>query len=570
MAPNFQAVGAQQNSTGASVNVAWPTHLTNDIGLVVIETSGNSANLTPPAGWAAIPGTPVTDVATTAGSKLHVWWKRAASSAEAAVATGAATDHIVARLFTFRGCVTTGNPWDVTTTGTKTTASTTATVPALTTTVDDTLITMVVGRPNDNASTTHFGIPVNANLTGLDEAGEAGTTSGNGGGFVVSYGVEPTAGNTGTSTLSKIASTTDTYVVLALQAPLVNELICDTGSFDEAGVALDLNKSSVIHSITGVYAVNGINTIVAKNTFLDVSAGSYSLVGNLLDPNIQRAIVGTTGPFTVAGVNTLLQRAARLDTITRTYDVAGTTTTVAYNRALIGQTGTFTIAGVQVELTYFPSAGATYTLDNQTGSFAVAGIFSDISKQYLLGATPSTFTVAGVQTGLLNNRRINATTSSVVLSGQLVGLNLQFLLGVTKGTFSVTGVTTDFNRQYQLNPQRGVFSFDGINIGQVGQRLLNATTKELTTFSVPLELRRSFPLIGTSGSFSVGSEPLQYFATRTLNVQPATYVLYAQDGGSNLFRYVPLTTPQPQLQYPLKPNQWILGRFSTLGGSYRI
>ena len=122
MAPVFQAAGAQINSTGATVSAVWPTHIINDIGLVVIETSGNSANLTPPAGWVALPGTPVTDVATTAGSKLHVWWKRAASAAEAAVATGAGTDHVLARLYTFRGCVTTGNPWNVITTGTKTTA----------------------------------------------------------------------------------------------------------------------------------------------------------------------------------------------------------------------------------------------------------------------------------------------------------------------------------------------------------------------------------------------------------------------------------------------------------------
>jgi len=216
--PNFQAVGTQQANT-AAITVAWPTHVANDIGLLVIETSGNDAtiSITTPTGWQAVPGSPVTDLATSAGSKLQVWWKRAVSSAETSVTVPDAGDHQIARIFTFRNCITTGNPWDVTTTGSKTTASTTATVPAVTTTVADTLITMIVGRPNDNASTTHFGVPVNANLTSLGEAGEAGSTVGNGGGFVVSRGVKATAGNTGTSTLSKIASTTDTYMVIALR-----------------------------------------------------------------------------------------------------------------------------------------------------------------------------------------------------------------------------------------------------------------------------------------------------------------------------------------------------------------
>jgi hypothetical protein len=410
MAPVFQAVGAQQNSTGASVNVAWPTHLINDIGLVVIETSGNSANLTPPAGWAAVPGTPVTDVATIAGSKLHVWWKRAASAAEAAVATGAGTDHVLARLYTFRGCVTTGNPWNVTTTGTKTTASTTATVPSLTTTLDDTLITMIVGRPDDSSSVAHFGVPVNANLTALAERGEAGTINGNGGGFVVSTGVDALPGSTGTSTLTKTVSTTDTYVVLALKAP--TELITTVGAFNDNGVNVNLVKSSTIHGTTqtysvvgnsldinkavsldvnvgaftydgtttgllfnrnliqqfGAFSLAGVNTILLNNRTLVTSVGTYSLVGSLLDPNVQRAIVGTTGSFLLDGKNALLQRAARIDATTQTYAVAGTTTGLLQNRQLVSQTGTFSIAGVDVILQYNPS-GIAFTLDTIVGAY---------------------------------------------------------------------------------------------------------------------------------------------------------------------------------------------------------
>jgi hypothetical protein len=225
--PNFQAVGAQVASANAT-SVSWPAHLADDIGILVIETSGNGTtlNIVTPSNWAAVPGSPVTDLATTAGSKLQVWWKRASSSSEGNVSIPDSGDHQIARIYTFRNCIATGDPWDVTTTGNKTTASTTATVPAVETTVDDTLIVMIVGRPNDNASTTHFGVPANSNLTDLADRGEAGAITGNGGGFVLATGVKAAAGNTGTSTLTKIASTTDTYMVIALKGnPVVTRYV---------------------------------------------------------------------------------------------------------------------------------------------------------------------------------------------------------------------------------------------------------------------------------------------------------------------------------------------------------
>jgi hypothetical protein len=228
--PNFQAVGTPAVSINAT-SVNWPAHLTGDIGILVIETSGNGSTLDiiTPSGWAAVPGSPVTDVETVDGSKLQVWWKRAASSSEATVSIPDSGDHQLARIYTFRNCIGTGEPWDVTTTGNKTTASTTATIPAVTTTVDDTLIAMIVGRPNDNATTIHFGVPVNANLTSLADRGETGATTGNGGGFVVSTGIKATAGNTGTSTMTKSVSTTDTYMVIALKGePTVTRYILVT------------------------------------------------------------------------------------------------------------------------------------------------------------------------------------------------------------------------------------------------------------------------------------------------------------------------------------------------------
>jgi len=406
MAPTYQAVGTAIASTGASVNVAWPTHLTNDIGLVVIETSGNSATLTPPTGWVAIPGTPVTDVATTAGSKLHVWWKRAASNAESSVATGAATDHIVARLYTFRGCITTGNPWNVTTTGTKTTASTTATVPALVTTLDDTLITMIVGRPDDNSSPTHFGVPVNSNLTGLAEATETGTTNGNGGGFVVSYGVKSTPGDTGTSTLTKSASTTDTYVVLALKA--TTELIGTTATYTTADTTTRLQFQGTLIQQTGTFTVAGVNTILLNNRLLDLSTQAFTVTG--IDSSLDRSYSLSTsvGPFSIIGIDTNLQRAL----------------------LLTNDSGLFTVTGIDASLAF------NYGLNGIAGPFAIVGNSADLNLQQVLSLTTGSFALAGTDVALQKSKIVQLLTESFTVNGTNLGFNLNSIFYLTPATFT--------------------------------------------------------------------------------------------------------------------------------------
>lgn len=379
--PAFQAVGTQVAGT-AAITVAWPTHLANDIGILVIEKSGNDTtiNITNPSGWAQVPGSPVVDVASTAGSKLQVWWKRAASSSETSVSVPDGGDHQIARIFTFRHCITTGNPWDVTTTGTKTTASTTATVPAVTTTVADTLITMIVGRPNDNGSTTHFDVPVNANLTGLAECEEAGSTQGNGGGFVVSCGVKATAGNTGTSTLAKGASTTDTYVVLALKAPVLLELISNTGTFNAAGINVGLLKSSTIHGTTQTYSLVGNNADFSKSVSLDVSAGSFAWTGTSAILGRQSALNVTTGSFTVGSSTLSSNLFFILNGLNTSYNLGSSSTSLLLTRRIDGSVRNLSLFQIPAE------AIRRFPLNLQPSTFNLQGTGLDYFATRTLNA----------------------------------------------------------------------------------------------------------------------------------------------------------------------------------------
>src|SRR5690606_17811474 len=130
----------QQSGTG-NVTVPWPAHQAGDIALLFIEsTGGQAANLTTPAGFAAVPGSPQATGLTTNGTRLTVYWARATSGAMASPVVTDPGDHVYARILTFRGVIETGNPWDVTGGGVKAAASTSVTVTGVTTTVADTLI----------------------------------------------------------------------------------------------------------------------------------------------------------------------------------------------------------------------------------------------------------------------------------------------------------------------------------------------------------------------------------------------------------------------------------------------
>lgn len=110
--PSPQAAGATvTGGSGASLSPNWPTHATNDIGVLIVTNSYNTTT-TPgtPAGWNLI-GT-ITGIA--GGVKVvgTAWWKRAASGAESApsVTTPATDPCCIAQIVTIRGAVTSGSP----------------------------------------------------------------------------------------------------------------------------------------------------------------------------------------------------------------------------------------------------------------------------------------------------------------------------------------------------------------------------------------------------------------------------------------------------------------------------
>src|SRR3990167_3004812 len=112
--PIYQAAGTAVAGFGGDLTVSWPTHLTGDIGFLVVNSD---VGFDTPSGWAHILGSPNTNTNAPA-CVTAIFWKRAASDAEAnVVAHGVADNYAIARISTVRGVIASGDPWDVTATG---------------------------------------------------------------------------------------------------------------------------------------------------------------------------------------------------------------------------------------------------------------------------------------------------------------------------------------------------------------------------------------------------------------------------------------------------------------------
>jgi len=434
-------------SGAGSLTVAWPTHSAGHIGLLVIEIGGEGTTLsiTAPTGWAAVTGSPVTDVATTAGSKLQVFWKRAASSAEGDVTVPDSGDHQLARIVTFSGCAPTGDPWDVVTTATKTTASTTVTFPSVTTTVDEVLCVLIATRANDSASTTAFGTAaaMTSSLTNRSKS-EAGTTSGHGGGFAVFVGEKATAGATGTSSTT-CPSSTNAMMVIGLRPDPSITIAGQIGNAAAAGSAVSVNET-IAGNIGGASAAGNTASVV-EQYFARVTWAEAAY----------QAIPNVTVPFTVgnavaagftAGVS--VYDAVRVTWAEAQYQ-AVPNVTVPFgvgNAVAAGSTAGITVYGgvrvtwAEAQYQAVPNVTIPFGVGNAVAAGATAGVavygavritWAEAQYQATSGTTvPFTVgnAVAGGPAGATVSEDITlvATTGNAVAAGSTVSITTPTLI----------------------------------------------------------------------------------------------------------------------------------------------
>lgn len=211
-APAYKSQGTAAGGT-TGVSPTYPATVdADDIAILVVEHANEpiSAAAIGDGTWSNVDkdGNTLSTGAGTAGAVGstggQLFWKRLAGTEDgASVSVPDAGDHTLARIYTFSGCITSGNPIGASAKSSTTTAGTSYAIPGLTTPNADNLVVGLAFRGNDSGSTLAFSGQANADLTGVTRPNqEAGTTSGNGGGFGIVYGTKATAGAVGAWTLT--------------------------------------------------------------------------------------------------------------------------------------------------------------------------------------------------------------------------------------------------------------------------------------------------------------------------------------------------------------------------------
>lgn len=213
--PRLRSVGAAAAGLGA-ITPVMPHHAKDTVALLVITTKGEEAEptLSTTAGFARIGS--FVDTTATVGVRVTLFWVRCASAANGDPTVADGGDHQHAVIVCFDGCIPTGNPWNVFT-GNDTTvsgSSTSVVIPGPTTTVDQTMLVLVVGSGADRSADGW----ANANLvSGPWERFDALTTLGNDSSIAIATGVKRTAGGVTNTTATLSAAARQARFAIALR-----------------------------------------------------------------------------------------------------------------------------------------------------------------------------------------------------------------------------------------------------------------------------------------------------------------------------------------------------------------
>lgn len=214
LGPWLQAIGTLGGGTGGISGLHWPTHQTDDIGVLFVESYGDEPVPSTPSGWTKMTNTPQATGAGAGSTQITVYWRRATSSSEADVTIADVGTHQNAVILTFRGAGSSGDIIDAPTGSVKSSASTSVSITGTTTTYHHALVVYAATRATSTTSA-QYSAWSNGTLVGGVEAYDQGGSV-VGGGYGIFMGVLPTAGATGTTTATNASSTVEAYQVFGI------------------------------------------------------------------------------------------------------------------------------------------------------------------------------------------------------------------------------------------------------------------------------------------------------------------------------------------------------------------
>jgi hypothetical protein len=208
--PTFVSFGTAAGATTAITPGLPASILTGDILLYFTETANEAITV---SGWTEVTNSP--QGTGTAGSsnatRLTVFWVRYDSGSPPGTISSDSGQHQYAVILAFRGCVATGNPWNITA-GTTAATSTAVSIPGATTTNANCL---VVAAFSSHIATT-VSLEANADLGTLTEQFDGNTAQGNAGGLAVYTGTKAVAGAYGATTATLASTAIQGLMTIAL------------------------------------------------------------------------------------------------------------------------------------------------------------------------------------------------------------------------------------------------------------------------------------------------------------------------------------------------------------------
>lgn len=218
--PVSRTPGAKANATTGAVSVPLPAAIqAGDIAILVAETDPTgTVTITVTGGgtWTAFTGSPIT---VASGSKLYVWWRRHAVG-NTAPSVQASVDHVCAGCTAYSGCIASGDPVDVSETGTETASDTSFNFATTISTTGPDRICLCICTSSQDSNTGQFTVMTNGNLSNRAEKMDYETTSGHGGGFAFDEGGLAVAGAMGTFAATLSNAWPKAYIAFALKPPL--------------------------------------------------------------------------------------------------------------------------------------------------------------------------------------------------------------------------------------------------------------------------------------------------------------------------------------------------------------
>lgn len=205
MAITYVGAGSGAGSSGSITPTLPSGWAVDDIFLLLVETLGGQTP-SAPSGWTQAGNTEGDDTQGT------LFWRRA-ESGDSNPTVSDSGNHTIGLITAWRGCKTTGNPWEAIQASSNASFNTSVSATGVTTLGTDRMIVMCTTAGDDST----YSSWACSSLESVTEAAEYNSTAGQDGAVAFAYGIKATAGATGSFTATISTSEDEANFVLALE-----------------------------------------------------------------------------------------------------------------------------------------------------------------------------------------------------------------------------------------------------------------------------------------------------------------------------------------------------------------